>query len=64
VFADGQHIGTGPTGPAGPVVTTVWKPPASDPFIAGAVWNPGGATGVGALKISSGGLNDVPYPPV
>lgn len=44
-------------GPAGPVnTTTVWVPPSLDPGIAGAVWNPGGQTGVGKLKISTGGF--------
>lgn len=55
---------TGPTGATGHVgndgvygplnSTTVWKPPFTDPFIAGAVYNPGGQTGVGVLKISTG----------
>lgn len=51
---------TGPTGkanvqgPAGPVVNNKWSPPTTDPRIAGAVWNPGGATGTNALRISNG----------
>ena len=59
-----KEIGPGPTGPAGPVVNTKRAPPSHDPFIAGAVWNPGGQTGIGVLAISSGGLNDVPFKPV
>lgn len=44
-------------GPAGPVNTTIkWIPPSLDPGIAGAVWNPGGQTGVGKLRISTGGF--------
>lgn len=60
----GRAVPPGPQGPAGPVVTTAWLPPSSDPFIAGAVWNPDGMTGIGALQISTGGLNDDPDPPV
>jgi hypothetical protein len=66
----GSSSNTGNTGPTGvtgppnpysgldgllPATVTKWIPPKTDPGIAGAVWNPGGATGVGKLAISSGG---------
>ena len=45
---------TGPQGANGPVVTNAFRAPTSDPFIAGAVWNPSGLSGPNRLVLSSG----------
>lgn len=52
--ATGLPGSVGVRGANGPVVTVKWIPPVDNPRVNGAVWNPGGQTGVGKLRISNG----------